>query len=218
MFRFSVVTDSLPYLIGGLKITLLVTVLSLLFAFIIGLIVGMMRLSKYRMLSVPAAAFVLLVRNTPLLVQLIWVYYCLPIMIGLDLSPITSCVIALALHGGAYTAEIVRSGIQSIDPGQMEAAKSIGLTFAQAMRRVILPQAFPRITPPLANEGITLLKYSSLVSTLGVADLTYNAQVIATTTFRPLEIYSALALEYFILCSILQYLTYRVERHLAARA
>jgi polar amino acid transport system permease protein len=215
MFRFSVVTDSLPFLLGGLKITLIVTAASLLLAFVIGLVVGMMRLSKLRILSIPASAFVLVLRNTPLLVQLIWVYYCLPIIFGIDLAPVTSCIVALALHGGAYTAEIVRSGIQSIDPGQMEAAKSIGLTYIQAMQKIILPQTFRRITPPLANEGITLLKYSSLVSTLGVADLTYNAQVIATTTFRPLEIYSALAIEYFVLCSILQYATYRLELHLA---
>jgi His/Glu/Gln/Arg/opine family amino acid ABC transporter permease subunit len=215
MFRFSVAIDSLPYLASGLKITLAVTVASLLLAFAIGLVVGMMRTSKTRLISLPASAFVIVIRNTPLLVQLIWVYYCLPIVIGLDLAPLTSCVVALSLHGGAYTAEIVRAGIQSIDPGQTEAAKSIGLNYAQTMRKVILPQAFRRITPPLANEGITLLKYSSLVSTLGVADLTYNAQVIATTTFRPLEIYTALAVEYFVLCTLLQYATYRIERSLA---
>ena len=217
MFRFAVVTDSLPYLVSGIKITLVVTAAALILAFVIGVVIGMMRLSQYRLLSLPAGAFVLVLRNTPLLVQLIWVYYCLPIIFGINLSPVNSCIFALALHGGAYTAEIVRAGIQSIDPGQMEAAKSIGLTYLQSMRKVILPQAFRRITPPLANEGITLLKYSSLVSTLGVADLTYNAQVLATTTFRPLEIYTALALEYFVLCSILQYATHRLEQHLAAR-
>jgi polar amino acid transport system permease protein len=217
MFRFGVVTESLPYLLGGLKITLLVTASSLFLSFFIGLLVGMMRLSKLRLISAPASLFVLLLRNTPVLIQLVWVYYCLPIIFGIDLAPVTACILALSLHGGAYTAEIVRSGIQSIDVGQIEAAKSIGLTYTQTMQKVILPQAFRRITPPLANEGITLLKYSSLVSTLGVADLTYNAQVVATTTFRPLEIYSALALEYFLLCSILQYATFRLELQLQKR-
>jgi ABC-type amino acid transport system permease subunit len=164
-----------------------------------------------------ASLFVIVLRNTPLLVQLIWVYYCLPIVFGLDLSAVAACVLALSLHGGAYIAEIVRAGIQSIDPGQTEAAKSVGLNYWQTMIHVILPQAIRRIIPPLANEGITLLKYSSLVSTIGVADLTYQAQVVATTTFRPLEIYTALALEYFVLCSALQYCTSRIEAAFADR-
>jgi His/Glu/Gln/Arg/opine family amino acid ABC transporter permease subunit len=202
MFRFSVVVESLPYLLEGLRITLLVTASALLASLVLGFLVGTMRLSSVRIVALSASLFVIVLRNTPLLVQLIWVYYCLPIVFGL---------------GGAYIAEIVRAGIQSIDPGQTEAAKSVGLNYWQTMIHVILPQAIRRIIPPLANEGITLLKYSSLVSTIGVADLTYQAQVVATTTFRPLEIYTALALEYFVLCSALQYCTSRIEAAFADR-
>jgi polar amino acid transport system permease protein len=162
-----------------------------------------------------ATIYVGILRNTPVLVQLIWVYYCLPIILGVDFGAVTSCIIALTLHGGAYVGEIVRAGIQSVDIGQHEAARSIGMTYPQVMRRIILPQAFRRIVPPLANEGVTLLKYSSLVSTLGVADLTYNAQVAATTTFRPLEIYTFLALEYLVLCLVLSYFAYRLELRLS---
>jgi His/Glu/Gln/Arg/opine family amino acid ABC transporter permease subunit len=217
MFRFSVVVESLPYLLEGLRITLLVTASALLASLVLGFLVGTMRLSSVRIVALSASLFVIVLRNTPLLVQLIWVYYCLPIVFGLDLSAVAACVLALSLHGGAYIAEIVRAGIQSIDPGQTEAAKSVGLNYWQTMIHVILPQAIRRIVPPLANEGITLLKYSSLVSTIGVADLTYQAQVVATTTFRPLEIYTALALEYFVLCSALQYCTSRIEAAFADR-
>jgi His/Glu/Gln/Arg/opine family amino acid ABC transporter permease subunit len=215
MFRFGVIVDVLPDLMKGLEITLVVTVLSLAFSLLLGLVIGMMRLSKNRMAYSIATGYVALLRNTPVLVQLIWVYYCLPLFIGINIDATTSCIVALTLHGGAYVGEIVRGAIQSIDPGQTEAAMCIGLTYPQRMLKVILPQAFRRMVPPLANEGVTLLKYSSLVSTLGVADLTYNAQLVATQTFRPLEIYTFLALQYLVLCLALSYLTYRLELRLA---
>jgi polar amino acid transport system permease protein len=214
-FRFQVILESLPYLMKGLEVTLYVTVMSLSLSLVIGLFTGMMRLSKNWAVYSPATVYIAILRNTPLLVQLIWVYYCFPLIIGVDMSAVTSCIVALSLHGGAYVGEIVRAGIQSIDVGQQEAAKSIGMTYPQLMRKIILPQAFRRVIPPLANEGVTLLKYSSLVSTLGVADLTYNAQLVATTTFRPLEVYTFLALQYLVLCLLLSFLTYRLELRLA---
>jgi His/Glu/Gln/Arg/opine family amino acid ABC transporter permease subunit len=215
MFRFNVIVDTLPILIRGLEITFLVTAASLFFSLIIGVAAGLMRISNRWYLYWPATVYVALLRNTPVLVQLIWVYYCLPLLLGVDFSATTSCIIALALHGGAYVAEIARAGVQSIDVGQYEAGKSIGLTYQQLMRKIVLPQAFRRIIPPLANEGVTLLKYSSLVSTLGVADLTYNAQLVATTSFRPLEVYTFLALEYLVLCLVLSYFAHRLEVRLA---
>jgi polar amino acid transport system permease protein len=214
-FRFQVIIESLPYLMKGLEVTLYVTAMSLTLSLVVGLFAGMMRLSKNWLVYGIATTYIAILRNTPLLVQLIWVYYCLPLLLGIDVNAVTSCIIALTLHGGAYVGEIVRAGIQSIDVGQEEAAKSIGMTYPQLMRKVILPQAFRRIIPPLANEGVTLLKYSSLVSTLGVADLTYNAQLVATTTFRPLEVYTFLALQYLVLCLVLSYFTYRLELRLA---
>lgn len=215
MFRFNVIADMWPYLLSGLGVTMIVTAASLSAGLVIGVIVGLMRMSKSRILSGFATAYIELFRNTPVLVQLVWVYYCLPILLNIELNAITSCIVALALHGGAYVGEIIRAGIQSIDRGQLEAARSIGLSYSQLMRTVVMPQAFRRVIPPLANEGVTLLKYSSLVSTLGVADLTYNAQVVATTTFRPLEIYTFLALEYLVLCLILSYGARRLELRLS---
>lgn len=211
VFRFGVILDAFPQLMRGLEITIWVTVMSLAFSLVVGLFVGMMRLSTNAALYWISTTYVALLRNTPVLVQLIWVYYCLPLILGINIEATSSCIVALTLHGGAYVGEIVRGGIQSIDVGQTEAAKTIGLTYWQRMRKVILPQAFRRIVPPLANEGATLLKYSSLVSTLGVADLTYNAQLVATTTFRPLEIFTFLAVQYLVLCLILSYLTHRLE-------
>jgi polar amino acid transport system permease protein len=215
MFRFGVILEAFPDLIRGLEITLMVTVLSLTFSLLLGLIIGMMRLSKNKSTYGLATGYVALLRNTPVLIQLIWVYYCLPLVLGINIEATTSCIVALSLHGGAYVGEIVRGAIQSIDTGQTEAAMCIGLTYPQRMLKVILPQALRRMVPPLANEGVTLLKYSSLVSTLGVADLTYNAQLVATQTFRPLEIYTFLALQYLVLCLALSYLTYRLELRLA---
>jgi polar amino acid transport system permease protein len=215
VFRFGVIWDNWHLLLAGLGVTLMVTFASLVAGMVIGIIVGIFRLSKNPILSTTATIYVAVLRNTPALIQLIWVYYCLPLLLGIDLNSITSCIVALSLHGGAYIGEIVRGGIQSIDRGQVEAARTIGLSQFQTMRRIILPQALRRMIPPLVNEGITLLKYSSLVSVLGVADLTYRAQVLATTTFRPLEIYTFLGVEYLVLCSLASYGAHLLERRLA---
>jgi polar amino acid transport system permease protein len=163
----------------------------------------------------PAAAYVEVFRNTPALVQLIWVYYSLPILTGLNLSAAASCVIALAVNGAAYIAEIFRGGIHSVDPGQVEASRSLGLSYLQTMRKVVLPQAFRRMLPPFVNESVALLKFSSLASVLGVADLTYQAQVVSTTTFRPIEVFTVIALVYLVLCTFLSYCARRLELRLA---
>ena len=214
-FNFDVVWTNWRYLVAGVGITMLVTLASLSVGMLIGLVVGIMRLSRFKLLSRIAWLYIETLRNTPVLVQLIWVYYCLPIVTGIDLDTITSCVIALSMQGGAYLGEVIRGGIQSVDRGQVEAGRTIGLSRFQVMRKIVLPQALRRMIPPLVNESVTLLKYSSLVSILGVADLTYNAQVLATTTFRPLEIFTFLAVEYLVLCSLLSFAASRVERRLA---
>lgn len=217
-FRFGVITDNWYILVSGLGVTLKVTCISLLCGMIIGIILGVMRLSENRILSTLALGYVAILRNTPALIQLIWVYYCLPLLIGVDLEATTSCVVALSLHAGAYIGEIVRGGIQSIEQGQVEAARTIGLSKLQTMQRIILPQALRRMIPPLVNEGISLLKYSSLVSVLGVADLTYQAQVLSTTTFRPLEVFTFLGIEYFVLCTIASYGAHLLELRLARKS
>jgi len=214
-FHWNVIANNWKFLLTGIWLTLLITLLSLALAMALGLVVGILRLSKNAILKRLATAYVEIFRNTPALVQLIWVYYCLPVLIGVDLDAATSCVIALGFNGAAYVAEIFRAGIQSIDRGQTEAAQSIGMSYFQLMQKIILPQAGRRMIPPFVNETVSLLKYSSLVSTLGVADLTYQAQVLSTTTFRPIEIFTFIGIVYFAICWALSTGAGHLERRLA---
>lgn len=199
-FHWGIVGENLGYLLHGIWLTLAVTAVSLAFAIMIGLIVGVMRISSKGVLKRMAGAYVEVFRNTPTLVQLIWVYYCLPVLTGINLSPTSSCIFALSINGAAYVAEIFRAGIQAVPSGQVEAARSIGMSWPKAMRKIILPQAVRQMIPPFVNESVSLLKYSSLVSVLGVADLTYQAQTLSTTTFRPIEIFTFIGVVYFLLC------------------
>jgi polar amino acid transport system permease protein len=214
-FRFDVVWANKGFLLSGVVMTLYVTLAALSIGVVAGLIVGIARMSTRRWLKGPALGYVEVFRNTPALVQLVWVYYCLPLFTGVNLSATVSCIVALALNGSAYLAEIFRGGIQAVDRGQVEAARALGMSYPKTMRKVVLPQAFRRMIPPMVNETVALLKFSSLVSILGVADLTYQAQVLSTTTFRPLEIFTGIAVVYFTLCTSLSYVAARLERRLA---
>lgn len=214
-FHFGIVWEYLGYLLAGVKITVLVTTAALLFGAVVGLFVALGRMSKRRWLQWPAIAYVEIFRNTPALIQLMWAYYCLPILAGINLSAIVAATLALAVNGGAYIAEIIRGGIQAVDRGQVEAAKTLGFTHVQTLRKIVLPQAFRKMIPPFVNEMVSLLKFSSLVSVLGVADLTYQAQVVSTTTFRPIEIFTFIAVVYFVLCTALSYVARRLEIRLS---
>ncbi len=214
-FQFGVIRDNWDFLLEGVWITVSVTAGALAIGLFVGLFLGMMRMSQYKAISQPALWYVEIFRNTPALVQLMWVYYALPILTGLELNAVLSCTAALSLNISAYLAEIFRGGIQSIERGQVEAARSLGLSFAQTMRKVVLPQAVRRMIPPFVNETVSLIKYSSLVSILGVADLTYQAQVLSTTTFRPMEVFSFIALVYLVICTSLSYSAQRIEKRLS---
>jgi len=214
-FQFDVVSNNLAFLLSGIQLTLLVTAAALTGSLVLGLIVALARMSKRPWLKMPATAYIEVFRNTPALIQLMWVYYCLPILTGIDLSAAPSATLALGVNGAAYVAEIIRGGIQSIDRGQVEAARTLGMSHFQTMRKIVLPQALRRMIPPFVNESVSLLKFSSLVSVLGVADLTYQAQVLSTTTFRPIEIFTFIAVVYFVLCTALSFMANRLERRLA---
>ena len=214
-FEFGVVSSNLAFLLSGIQLTLLVTAGALAGSLVLGLIVALGRMSKKPWLKIPATAYIEVFRNTPVLIQLMWVYYCLPILIGIDMSAVPSATLALGVNGAAYVAEIIRGGIQSVDRGQVEAARTLGLSHVQTMRKVVLPQAFRRMIPPFVNESVSLLKFSSLVSVLGVADLTYQATVLSTTTFRPIEIFTFIAGVYLVLCTALSFVANRLERRLA---
>ncbi len=185
-------------LFSGLMYTLLYTVMVVALGLLVGLVVGMGRLARSAFVTAPLRAYVEVFRCTPVLVQLIWCYYALPILTGIDMSPMTASVLALSLYGGAFYAEIVRAGIASIDWGQTEAGMAMGMTRAQIMRRVVLPQAFKRMVPPLMSQSIMQLKNTSLLSVLAIPDLLYQAQSAAHDSYRPLEVYTIAALCYFI--------------------
>ena len=214
-FDFEVVWRNLGFLLSGVEVTLVVTIAALSSGMVLGLFIALARMSTRRWLQAPAIAYIELFRNTPALIQLMWVYYCLPILTGLEMNAATSATLALAVNGAAYIAEIIRGGIQSIDRGQVEAARTLGMSYPQAMRKIVLPQAFRRMIPPFVNESVSILKFSSLVSVLGVADLTYQATVLSTTSFRPIEIFTFIALVYLVLCTALSYFARRLELRLA---
>lgn len=214
-FRFDVVWEYLPYLAKGVGITLWVTIASTAIGLVIGVIVAVLRMSRNPILSVPMRAYIEFFRNTPTLVKLVWVFYLVPIVLGLRLDAVNSCIIAMAISAGAYIAEVFRAGIQDVPRGDIEAAQAVGMRPRAILRRIILPQALRKVLPPLANTFIVFLKYSSLVSVVGVNDLMYRANVISTTTFRPIEIYTVLAFFYFALCYCLSRLFRTVETRMA---
>ena len=201
-------------LLVGLWITLKISALSLVFALALGLVAGLGRVSANPAASNLAATYVELIRGTPLLVQIFIFYFFIGTV--LELSPFTAAVAALAVFTGAYVAEIIRAGIEAVPRGQMEAARSLGMSYAQAMRYVILPQALRKTLPPLAGQFINLIKDSSLVSIIAITDLTKAGREIVSSTFAPFEVWFTVALMYLVLTGALSLLVRRLERRLAA--
>ena len=184
-------------LLVGIGYTVLYTVGSILFGLIIGLVVGLMRLSPRIWINAPLIGYIEAFRCTPLLVQIIWFYYAFPVMVGVDLPAAVAGMLVLSLYTGAFYAEIFRGGVVSIERGQWDAARAIGMRPVQVLRRAILPQAIKRMIPPFINQSIIQLKNTSLVSTIAVSDLLYQGQLITSATYRPLETYTTVALIYF---------------------
>jgi len=172
----------------------------------------MAMLSRHRMLMSPIHAYVQFFRSTPLLIQIVWFYYALPVVIGVNLPAWLAAGLGLTLYMGAFSAEIFRGGIVSIDKGQWQAARALGMLPSQMMRRIILPQAARRMLPPFVNQSILQLKNTSLLSVVAVPDLMYTGSVIVSETFRPLEVYTSLAFVYFIIIFPLQRLAKVLER------
>jgi polar amino acid transport system permease protein len=185
-FSFNAVLQFLPYLLVGLRNTVLIGLIGILSATTFGVIVALARVSRLRPLSLSAAGYVAFIRATPLLVQIYFLFYGLP-EFGILLPPFVVAVLALTLNSGAYAAEIIRAGIESIHKTQYEAADSLAMTYRQKMTYVILPQAFRKIFPPLVGQASYLVKDSALVSVMGTLDLTKSATTFQAITFRPLE-------------------------------
>lgn len=210
---FSVVGESLPLLMRGALITVEVTFLALILGTTLGLLAGLAKLSHYNALRYLAGGYVSVFRGTPLLVQLFIWYFGLP-EIGIQPSPMMAAVIGLGLYSGSYQTEIVRGAIQSVEKGQMEAARSLGLSYFKAMRFVVFPQAFLRMLPPLGNEFVALTKNSSLVSLVTLQEVVLTADMIISRTFRALELYLAVAAIYYVITSVISLLTQYAERRI----
>lgn len=203
---------------GGLKYTLLLSITAIVFSIIIGLLVALPGLSGNRWWRGVNRVYVEVVRAPPILVLIFWVYYGLPIVLGenVNLSVFWAGVIALAVSDSAFEAEIFRAGIQSIDRGQIEASDSLGLGYIDRMRYIVLPQALRRILPPLGNQFVYMLKMSSLVSVIGMEELLRRANELVTAEYRPLEIYTALVLEYLVLVLFVSAGVRWLERRMAS--
>lgn len=196
---FELIQRALPILLMGAGVTIEITAFSVAIGFFIGLFVGIARISQFKILRIMAAVYADCIRGTPLLVQIFLIYFALPIAIGQRVEPFIAAVAACGINSGAYVSEIFRAGIQAIDVGQMEAGRSLGLTWWQTMRFIILPQAFKNILPPLGNEFIAMLKDSSLVSVIGFEELTRRGQLIIAQTYGSFEIWMTVAVLYLIM-------------------
>lgn len=196
---FAPVLRYAPLLVRGAEITLLYTLGSVALGLVIGLVIGLGRLTRSPLLNVPLIALTETFRCTPLLVQIVWFYYALPVLLHIQIPADIAAMTVLSLYTGVFYAEIFRGGIVSIERGQWDAARALGLSRWQVMRLVILPQAVRRMIPPFVNQSVTQLKNTSLVSVIAVPDLLYQGTSIAETTYRPLELYTVVALMYFAL-------------------
>ena len=198
-FDFSLIWNSLPLLLAGAGVTIEITAIAVGLGFIFGLITSVCRLSGVKTLQVIAVCYVNIIRGTPMLVQIFLIYFALPMVIGERINPFVAAVAACSINSGAYVSEIFRAGIQSVDKGQMEAGRSLGLSWMQTMRYVIMPQAFKHVIPPLGNEFISMTKETSLVSVIGFEELTRRGQLIIAKTYGSFEIWMTVAAIYLIM-------------------
>ena len=213
-FDMNLVVNSFPLLLIGAGVTIQITVLSTAIGFVIGLIVGVARISNLRVLRMLAEVYVEFFRGTPLLVQIFLFYFALPVITGQRIDPFIAAISACGINSGAYVAEIFRAGIQSVDDGQMEAGRSLGMTWLQTMRYIIVPQAFKRVIPPRGNEFIAMLKDSSLVSVIGFEELTRRGQLIIAKTYGSFEIWMSVAVIYLVMTlTISRFVAYLERRY-----
>ena len=211
-FDWSLIWDNIPILLQGAVITIQITVMAVGCGFFIGMIAALANLSRFKIVRLLVKCYFELFRGTPLLVQIFMIYFALPMVIGQSINPYVAAVTACSINSGAYVSEIFRAGIQSIDKGQMEAGRSLGLTWAQTMRYIVMPQAFKAIIPPLGNEFIAMMKDTSLVSVIGFEELTRRGQLIIARTYGSFEIWTAVAIIYLIMTLSISQLVAFLER------
>ena len=212
---FTPVLANSGILAAGLVNTLKLTGTALAFGVPLGLGLALLRLSRWRMLSLPAGFIVEFFRTTPPLMQLFWFFFALPILVQVEMTPFVAAALTFSIQSAAFFAEVFRAGIVSIDRGQSDAARALGMTGAQSMRRVILPQAVKRMIPASMERSIELMKTTTLVATISYADLLFQANELAQKTFRPLEVFTVTALIYFTVIYCASLVVHRIERRLA---
>lgn len=212
MFDYTVITNNIGLLWQGLLMTLYFTVITIAAGMVIGLVIGLIQLTTFRPLVLIGRIYVEFFRNLPLLVILLWVYYAVPIFAGINITKFWAGFVALSCYIGSFYAEILRAGVQSVDPGQTDAATAIGMSYGQRMRRIILPQAFRRMVPPLAGQSIIQMKNTTLLSMITVPDLLYQASYISSFTYRPMEIYTAIGVIFLIILVPLTFLSRKLEK------
>ena len=217
MYRwdFSPVVANADLLVTGLLDTLKITGTALLFGVALGLVLALLRLSQHRLASWPAGFVIEVFRTTPPLVQLFWFFFALPLIVGIEMTPFMAAAVTFSIQSAAFFAEVFRAGIVSIERGQWEGARSIGMTRGQTLRRIVLPQAVKRMIPAFMERAVELMKTTTLVATISYADLLFAANEIAQKTFRPLETFTVVALIYFVVIFAVSLIARQVERRLA---
>ncbi|MFC0216710.1 amino acid ABC transporter permease [Paenibacillus chartarius] len=210
---FSFLQEYWSFFLKGAQWTIVLSIFTVFFGVILGVVLALMRLSKVKVVKFLASAYIEFIRGTPLLVQIYLIYYALPYA-DIKLPDYVAAILTLSLNSGAYIAEIFRAGIQNLDKGQMEAARSLGMPHWMAMRHIVLPQAFRNILPALGNELVVVIKESSIVSVIGIMEITYQADTVRGIVFRPFEPLIVAAIMYFVLTFTLSKLLSRWEGRL----
>ncbi len=211
---FASVLDNTDALLVGAVGTLRIFAICLVLGLSLGLVIGLGRYSRNRWLHIPATIFVEFFRNTPVLVQILWFYFALPILLPFQISPLTAASLGISLNSAAFSAEIYRGGIQSIETGQWDGARALGMRWGQAMRRIILPQALKRMLPALTNRAIEIFKMSTLASAVAYVELLQQGKLIASLNYNPIEAYTAVAVIFFVFLWPLVQFSYVLERRL----
>ena len=208
---FSAITPSIPYILKGLEVTLKIVAVSALVGFILGTLLALCKIARVRVLNIAADLYTSIFRGTPLVLQLMIIYFGVPQMIGYDIPAFLAAVLAFSLNSGAYMSEIIRAGIQAVDKGQTEAAMALGVPYGKMMKNIILPQALKNILPALVNEFATLTKESAVVTVIGATDLMRRAYIVGGETFKYLEPLLFVGLVYYILVIILTFVGKAIE-------
>ncbi|MHB9831608.1 amino acid ABC transporter permease [Pseudomonas savastanoi] len=211
----TVTLASLPVLMRGVWMTLQLWIVAFPIGMAIGAAMGLARTSNSRILNCLAIAYVEVFRNTPVLIQLIWFYYALPVLTGQQLSAFEAAILGLTLNTSAYCTEIYRSGIQSVARGQWEGAKAIGMAQSQILKRIIFPQVFKRMLPAFTNRGIEMAKMTSLCSVIAVHEIMYKGRLLSSAFYKPLEVFTCVALIYFLVIYPGSWLSARLEKKFA---